>query len=674
MRSVVVVLSLLASLFLACPSEVVTPGEGEGEGEGEGGVVRLEVFPESLDLVVGEEVTLVVIGKEADGDQVDVSNRLEFSSENEAVATVDDAGNVSALSPGEGRLTAVFDRFTIGVPVRVTAPNPPTQLDYDDVTGLAGGPVQEVPTTDVRGGTYTIAPGLPPGLTIGANTGTIAGRVDVVVAPTTYVVTATNEAGTITASLSIEIVCDPVQAVPPRAADLPDRGFVDDNDDGIDGMTCGPVFLSPNGSDANAGTQDRPLLTLGRALVVAAETPGRDVYAAAGTYAGPVSLQNNVNIYGGYDPNTWARNADNDVIIDGGNPVITGFDLDGTIELQQLQLVGDNAFGAGEDAVGMILDEAGDVSLVDVRIVPGRGGNGEDGESGANGFDGSVGGSGAIGCEDGAGVCANCSRPLPGLGSFTFGVNGNGGDGGDPGFGSADGVNGDNGEGGSRGGIRGFGGTFTGTTRDGDPGSPGPDGDAGPNGLAGSPDSDGEKGDNGIDGEGGGGGGGGAGSTADFFCDEFGGAGGGGGAGGTGGDGGDGGTRGGASIALEVSGATSLSLISSTIIGNTGGDGGDGGRGGDPGEGASGGSGGLAISSTADDRGGNGGRGGDGGNGGRGGHGGGGGGGSSIALVVENGAEVSVDRTDLLGGAGGGGGGGPGAFGSTGLSIGRDDR
>ena len=147
---------MLAAL-IACPAELGPPGEGEGEGEGEGGgVVRLEVTPESLDLVVGEEITLVVVGREADGDTVDVSNQLQFSSENEAVATVDDAGNVSALSPGEGRLTAVFDRFTIGVSVRVTAPNPPTQLDYDDIRGLAGGPVLEIPATDVRGGAFTM--------------------------------------------------------------------------------------------------------------------------------------------------------------------------------------------------------------------------------------------------------------------------------------------------------------------------------------------------------------------------------------------------------------------------------------------------------------------------------------------------------------------------------------
>ncbi|MDP2342382.1 MAG: putative Ig domain-containing protein [Deltaproteobacteria bacterium] len=670
----VVVLSLIVASLISCAGEIAPPGEGEGEGEGEaGGVVRLEVSPESLDLVVGEDALLVVVGKEADGDTVDVSNRLQFSSENEAVATVDDAGNVSALSPGEGRLTAVFDRFTIGVAVRVTAPNPPTQLDYDDVRGLAGGPVLEVPQTDVRGGTFTIAPALPAGLVIAAATGTISGRVDVVVAPATFVVTAVNEAGSITASLSIEIVCDPAQAIPPRDVDVPDRGFVDDNDDGIDGMRCGPVFLSPSGLDSNAGTQEAPLLTLGRALLVAGQTAGRDIYVAAGTYAGPVSLQNNVSIYGGYDPITWARNADNDVVIDGGNPVITAFDLDGTLELQQLQLAGDNAFGASGDAVGMILDEAGTVNLVDVRIVPGRGSNGDDGAAGANGVDGRVGGSGAIGCEDGAGVCGTCARPLPGLGSFTFGVNGNGGDGGDPGFGDADGVNGDTGEGGARGGLRGFGGDFTGVTRDGDPGGAGPDGDGGFNGFAGFSDGDGEKGDNGVDGEGGGGGGGGAGSTADLFCDEFGGAGGGGGAGGTGGDGGGGGTRGGASIALAVS-ATAVTLVSSTLIGGAGGDGGDGGRGGEPGEGASGGAGGLAISSTDSDRGGNGGRGGDGGNGGRGGHGGGGGGGSSFALVVENGGDVTVDGSDLLGGSAGRGGGGPGDPGDPGRSVGREDR
>ena len=56
--------------------------------------------------------------------------------------------------------------------------------------------------------------------------------------------------------------CD-LLAPPDPSADAPDDGYVDRNDDGIDGMRCGPIFVAPGGSDANLGTIEAPMKTIG---------------------------------------------------------------------------------------------------------------------------------------------------------------------------------------------------------------------------------------------------------------------------------------------------------------------------------------------------------------------------------------------------------------------------
>ncbi len=687
-RSVVVVVVVVAASLVvplagcsSCIGEVAAPGKGEGEGEGgPGNVVRLEVTPESLEMVTGEQATLVVVGREADGDAVDVGNQLTFASDDDAVATVDDAGNVVAVGAGETRLVAAAGSLTIAVPVLVSAPQRPSQLDYDDIAAAAGQAIDEVPQTDARGALFTIAPALPPGLLLDENSGRISGRVDVVVVSTSYVVTAENAAGAITASLTIGIVCDPSLAVPARDGDLPDLAFVDDNDDGVDGLACGPLFVAPTGNDENDGSRAAPLLTITTALQRAATARdlgfARDVYVAAGRYTGALSLQADVNVYGGYDGVTWQRSTSTDTVLAGGNPVLTGRDLAGALELQLVQVEADDAFFAGDRSTAVLLDNAGAVTLRAVDIAAG---NGQDGARGQDGVDGNDGGDGTDaegGCVNTSPpVCVDCGLPTVGLGSFSFSAGASGGDGGAPGFEDAPGENGDPGAGGSSGGIRGFGGDgFIGTLRDGDPGQPGDDGADGDNGPGGLADGDGGGGTDGDNGGGGGGGGGGAGGD-NVFCNEYGGAGGGGAAGGRAGTGASGGSAGGPSIALQVSGTTVATLSASSLRGGTGGDGGDGGRGGNLGPGGFGGDGGLAIASASDTRGGNGGRGGDGGKGGLGGHGGGGGGGSSLPLVVEGGATVDVDDdTDLIVGAVGRGGSGPGQQGQQGRAIARDDR
>lgn len=655
----------------SCDTEV-GPGEGEGEGETEdpNALVRLQASPESLELVITERAELEVVGIDGEGDEVDVSNRLTLASSDTSVVVVDNTGAVTAIAAGEARIVATFDTLTTEVAVRVSTPQAPQQLEYAAIDAAAGESITSAPTTDARGAAFSVAPALPAGLVLDAATGVISGSVDHVVDERPYTVTATNDAGTIGAIVSIGVRCDLAVAIPSRDHDPVDSDFVDANDDGIDGMACGPVFVSDSGDDDNVGSIDAPVATLARALALVTAEPERDIYLAAGTYQGPLSLRDGVGIYGGYEAGSWRASPGADTTIRGGNPAVVAVDLVDGATLGRVVIVGDNALTAGGDAVAVRVQDAL-VTLFSVRAEAGDGAAGTAGVDGAAGADGEDGEDGGDGCAFSGLFCGTaCPEPAFGFGGPGGAVGTDGGSGGGSGFGEDGGVDGATASNGGRGGNAGDGGDFVGTNRDGADGAPGASGSVGVDGNAGPPGAPGGTGSSGGDGRGGGGGGGGAGADFAISCNEFGGAGGGGGGGGAGGRGGTGGAAGGSSFALQVSGRGAVSGTDVTLVAGNGGKGGNGGRGGAGGNGGNQGSGGVALPDSSDTRGGNGGDGGIGGDGGRGGHGGGGGGGASAAVVLDQNGSVNLgEGAQLVVGAGGAGGGGPGRAGQAGTAV-----
>ncbi|PYP69302.1 MAG: hypothetical protein DMD41_17055, partial [Gemmatimonadetes bacterium] len=86
------------------------------------------------------------------------------------------------------------------------------------------------------------------------------------------------------------------------------------------------LWVAPTGNDANAGTRAAPKATI-QAAIDAANVGGlgADVYAAAGTYSGSLTLRPNVSVYGGYSPTTFLRDvAGNATVISGGTTAVTG--------------------------------------------------------------------------------------------------------------------------------------------------------------------------------------------------------------------------------------------------------------------------------------------------------------------------------------------------------------
>jgi hypothetical protein len=85
-------------------------------------VERVEVLPERVLLESGDQQRLLVRAHYSDGRTEDVTRWAKFSSANEAVATVDDAGSAQVIGFGEGAITAWFaSRIATA---RITSPYP----------------------------------------------------------------------------------------------------------------------------------------------------------------------------------------------------------------------------------------------------------------------------------------------------------------------------------------------------------------------------------------------------------------------------------------------------------------------------------------------------------------------------------------------------------------------
>jgi hypothetical protein len=87
------------------------------------------------------------------------------------------------------------------------------------------------------------------------------------------------------------------------------------------------VFVSPLGSDGNAGTRASPLMTVGHGIDLAKAT-GKRVYVCAGTFPEALVVgapRDGIAVYGGFDCGTWTYSATNRVAI---APPQTGYALE----------------------------------------------------------------------------------------------------------------------------------------------------------------------------------------------------------------------------------------------------------------------------------------------------------------------------------------------------------
>ena len=90
-------------------------------------ITGLEVFPAAATLTAGAEQQVVVRAKYSDGRVEDVTRWVKYSSNNEAVASVDDNGHVKMNGPGEAAVTLWFSsrvsysRLTVPYPNQIAS-------------------------------------------------------------------------------------------------------------------------------------------------------------------------------------------------------------------------------------------------------------------------------------------------------------------------------------------------------------------------------------------------------------------------------------------------------------------------------------------------------------------------------------------------------------------------
>ena len=93
-------------------------------------VAALEVFPASARLAPGADQQLVVRAKYSDGQVRDVTRWVKFSSSDEGVASVDDAGHVKMNGNGEAAITLWFSSRVLYARVSVPYPNQVAAATY----------------------------------------------------------------------------------------------------------------------------------------------------------------------------------------------------------------------------------------------------------------------------------------------------------------------------------------------------------------------------------------------------------------------------------------------------------------------------------------------------------------------------------------------------------------
>jgi hypothetical protein len=407
------------------------------------------------------------------------------------------------------------------------------------------------------------------------------------------------------------------------------------------------IFVSPTGSDTNAGTKAAPFQTIGKALASVGSLTR--VYVCEGTYAEDVTIAapvDGVSIYGGFSCADWSYTG-NKPTVGKGTIALTVSGTTKPFSIEDLAFKSaDGMAGAPSSIAALVANASGAVTFVRDALTAGNGATGADAKPAAN-YDSTLlqndpkiaGATTTSGAAGAAQACANlCTDAVTSTGG-SGGAGGTGTQGGQSGSPSLGGSAPNDGAGGSGGA------TCT-------PGDNGADrtaagGDATSPTALGALDATGwtattsSSGTNGAPGQGGGGGGGAS------FANNTAGGGGGGGCGGCGGAGGPGGVAGGSSIALAVFTST-VSVNGCDLVAGNGGNGGKGAAGQ---TGQSGGFKGKGATPGCD--------GGNGGNGSAGGSGAGGVGGISVGVLFKgNAPAVDSSTTNTVGTAGAAGTGG----------------
>ncbi|MBK8212352.1 MAG: DUF1565 domain-containing protein [Myxococcales bacterium] len=127
--------------------------------------------------------------------------------------------------------------------------------------------------------------------------------------------------------------------------------------------------MSPSGDDGNAGTKEKPLKTIGKAL-----QSGRGrVVVCEGEFSGSLDITTAVEIYGGISCDFKKAGAKPKVLASKPGYGIKVEKVAGAVILADLDVVGMNAAAPSESSVGVFVTESANVKLLRSRVEAGDG-------------------------------------------------------------------------------------------------------------------------------------------------------------------------------------------------------------------------------------------------------------------------------------------------------------
>ncbi len=148
---------------------------------------------------------------------------------------------------------------------------------------------------------------------------------------------------------------------------------------------CVGVFVSPTGSDTNAGTKAAPFQTIGKALASAGALTR--VYVCEGTYAEDVSIAapvDGVSIYGGFSCADWTYSGNKPTIGKSNLALkIAGTTKPFAIE-DVLVKAADGSAGNPSSIAALVANASGAVTFTRVNLTAGVGAAGNDAAGGSN--------------------------------------------------------------------------------------------------------------------------------------------------------------------------------------------------------------------------------------------------------------------------------------------------
>lgn len=149
------------------------------------------------------------------------------------------------------------------------------------------------------------------------------------------------------------------------------------------------IFVAPTGDDASAGSKEKPLRTLGKAVLAAKGSGVGRVYACRGIYDEALVIPPGITLVGALDcyEGTWAPTDDKSVIAGAADKVAVRFLAGEKIVLDGFKVVAANASAPGGSSIAAIAAPEASVDIRRSEISAGDGAVGVDGEDGVPGLD-----------------------------------------------------------------------------------------------------------------------------------------------------------------------------------------------------------------------------------------------------------------------------------------------